>query len=242
MIKTTTLALLSLRICRSNRRASAMALLSQAVVKVRLQAERVHNLCKQWQPRLPGLLVSFRAALGPLMIILNILSQKGCIAAVCVGLALLSDVFDGVLARRWHLDTVTLRRWDTRADTFFYACVLAVICLRYPEALERRWVLIAGLITAEVIQHVFAAVKYGRHASYHSWISKIWGLLMASAMMALLAWGIDNWFLDLTIAWGILCNVQGLAMSLLLPTWHNDVPTLFHAFRLRAAETKSGFC
>lgn len=242
MIKTTTLALLTLRICRSNRRASAVALLSQAVVKVRLQAERVHSRCRSWQHLVPGLLVSFRAALGPVMIILNVLSQKGCIAAVCIGLALLSDVFDGMLARRWQLDTVTLRRRDTRADTLFYACVLAVIWFRYPESLERRWVLIAGLITAEVIQHTFAAVKYGRHASYHSWISRIWGLMMASAMIALLGWGIDNWFLDLTIAWGILCNVQGLAMSLLLPTWHNDVPTLFHAFRLRAAEMKSGFC
>lgn len=236
MIKTTTLALLTLRICRSNRRASAIGLLSQAVLKVRLQAERAHELCKRWQPRLPGLLVSFRAALGPVMIMLNFLSQKGSIAAVCIGLALLSDVFDGVLARRWHLDTVTLRRRDTRADTLFYACVLAVIWLQHPEALQRRWLLIAGLITAEVIQHVFALVKYGRHASYHSWISRIWGLLMASAMIGLLGWGMDNWFLDLTIAWGILCNLQGLAMSLLLPRWHNDVPTLFHACRLSAAE------
>jgi hypothetical protein len=84
-----------------------------------------------------------------------------------------------------------------------------------------------------VVQHVFAAVKYGRHASYHSIISKIWGLMMAGSMIALLGFGVSNWFMDLTIVWGICCNVQGLVMNMLLPTWHRDVPTLFHAIRLR---------
>lgn len=230
MIKTTTMALLALRICRSNRRASAVALISGVAVKVHLLAERAYSKSK---PFIPALLISFRTVLGPVMIVLNLLSQRGVIMTACIGLALLSDVFDGWLARRWRLDTVTLRRWDTRADTFFYTCVLAVIWMRHPAALQTRWVLIAGLITAEVVQHVFAAAKYGRHASYHSWISRIWGLMMATAMIALLGWGINNWFLDVTIAWGILCNAQGLAMSLMLPEWTNDVPTLFHAFKLR---------
>lgn len=233
MIKTTTLALLTLRICRSNRRASALALVSEVAVKTRLLARRGYDRAKPW---LPVLLISLRTALGPMIILLAFVSPKGSLLVGCVGLALLSDVFDGMLARRWHLDTVTLRRWDTRADTFFYACVLGVIWMRYPQALQRRWVLISGLLTAEVIQHVFAAVKYGHHASYHSWLSRIWGLMMAGSVIALLGWQIDNWFLDLTISWGVLCNLQGLAMSLLLPTWHNDVPTLFHACKLRATE------
>ncbi len=239
MIKTTTLALLILRICRSNRRASAFVLLSQVAVEARLRAWRTYDRAKLW---LPALLISFRTALGPAMIVLNSLSQRGVVMTACVGLALLSDVFDGMLARRWHLDTVTLRRWDTRADTFFYACVLAVIWMRHPQALQQRWVLIAGLLTAEVIQHVFAEVKYGHHASYHSWLSRIWGLMMAGSVIALLGWGIDNWFLNLTIFWGILCNVQGLIMSLLLPEWTNDVPTLFHAIRLRRESVIGSKC
>jgi phosphatidylglycerophosphate synthase len=239
VIKTTTLALLTLRICRSNRRASAFALVSQVAGKARLLARRVYDRAKPW---LPALLISFRAALGPGIIFLGRLTQSGSLLAACIGLALTSDVFDGVLARRWRLDTVALRRWDTRADTFFYACVLAVICLRHPEALARRPVLIAGLLTAEVIQHVFAAAKYGHHASYHSWLSRVWGLMMAAAMIALLGWDIDNWFLDLTISWGILCNAQGLVMSLLLPEWTNDVPTLFHALKLRREYLSGSHC
>jgi phosphatidylglycerophosphate synthase len=230
MITTATLMVLAWRLLRSPRRAAAAAAFSRWLVEARLLAKRVHQRGKL---QLPALLVSFRAALGPGIICASQLSRNGLLLAACVGLALLSDVFDGVLARRWQLDTAALRRWDTRADTLFYACVLVVVLLRCPAAFEHRWPLITALIAAEIAQHLVAIVKYRRHASYHSILSKLWGLLLAAAMIALLGWGVGNWFLDLAIAWGILCNMQGLAMTLLLPAWRRDVPTLFHAWRLR---------
>jgi phosphatidylglycerophosphate synthase len=230
MIKTTALIVLVVRYLRSNRRAAIASAFSQMLVQGGSLARRVGG---DFRLRTPGLLVAFRAALGPFIILVSLVSNSGMPLAVCIAMALLSDVLDGVLARRWNLETEALRRWDTRADTFFYTCVFIVILLRCPAALERRWALIAGLITAEVLQHVFAAIKYGRHASYHSMLSKIWGLMMAAAMIVLLGFGVNNWFLDLVLGWGILCNLQGLAMTLLLPTWQHDVLTLFHAMRLR---------
>src|SRR5262249_24895560 len=120
------------------------------------------------------------------------------------------------------------------------ACVLVVALLRYPAAIERRWLLIAGLLTAEVATHVLAAAKFGRHASYHSVLSKIWGLLLASSMIALLGFGMDkdDWLLDLSIVWGILSIAQGRTTAPSLPVWQRDVPTLFHAVRLRRQLTR----
>ena len=237
VIKTATLVALGWRFLRSNRRAAVAVFVSQGAGWGRLQAKRVHS---RWRLGLPAMFVSFRAALGPGIIVVSLVWPSGWALTACIGLALLSDVLDGVLARRWHIDTENLRRWDTRADTLFYACVLVVAFLRYPAAIERRWLLIAGLLTAEVATHVLAIVKFGRHASYHSVLSKIWGLLLASSMIALLGFGRDkdNWLLDFSIVWGILCNLQGLAMTLLLPVWQRDVPTLFHAVRLRRQLTR----
>jgi len=183
-------------------------------------------------------MVSFRAALGPVVILTSLSKNPhaGAFLAALIVLALLSDVYDGLLARLWEVDTESLRRWDTRADTFFYLCVLIAALLRHPAAILGRCLLLAALLAAEAAQHLFAFFKYGRHASYHSVISKIWGLLMAAAMICLLGFDLDGWFMDFAIAWGILRNLQGLAMSLLLPSWHRDVPSLFHAFRLRSNE------
>ena len=230
MITTATLLILGWRFLRSTRRAELTVRLSQGLVKARLLAKRVHW---RWRHPLPALLVSFRAALGPGIILAAWLSRRDWLLVACIALALLSDIFDGMLARRWGIDTEALRRWDTRADTFFYACVLVVILIRHPQALERRWLLLAALVAVEVGQQLFAVIRYGRHASYHSILSKIWGLLLAAATIALLGWGLDNWLLDLALAWGILCNLQGLAMTMLLPVWRRDVPTLWHAWQLR---------
>jgi len=234
VIKTSTVTFLVLRYLSSNRRSAIAVAMSQVLVHSRLLARRVH--C-DWKHRLPAILVSFRAALGLGLVAFNFAIHNNLIFAGAIAAAMLSDVYDGVLARRWQVDTEDLRRWDTRADTLFYLCVFIVAVMRYPAAFQDRWLIIAALITAEVIQHVFAALKYGRHASYHSIMSKIWGLMMAAAMIALLGFGVNNWWMDMTIIWGICCNVQGLLMTLLLPTLHRDVPTLFHAWRLHVAKS-----
>jgi phosphatidylglycerophosphate synthase len=80
-----------------------------------------------WKLRLPAALVSFRAALGPGIVLISQRWRNGIPLAVCIVMALVSDSYDGVLARRWPIDTENLRRWDTRAGTLFYACVLIVV-------------------------------------------------------------------------------------------------------------------
>lgn len=186
-----------------------------------------------WQKYVPWALITLRAALAPGIILISQLSSSEMLLAAIVVLALVSDVYDGLLARRWHVDTPRLRRCDTGADTLFYLAVIVVLAMRYPAIASRMSFLFAALIAVEIGQHAFALFKFRRNASYHSILAKTWGLLLASAVIGLFAFGINNWYLHFAVAWGILCNVEGFIMSLLLPTWQRDVPTLVHAWRLR---------
>jgi phosphatidylglycerophosphate synthase len=230
--KAVTLVVLGYTYLWTGVRAAVTAVVLSGFGWARPLAKRVH---KRWKPEIPALLVSFRAALGPGLIVWAWLRGAGLLLAAGIALGLLSDIFDGVLARRWRVDTERLRRWDTRADIFFYLCILVAVLMLFPAAIYRRWLLLAAVLTAEVIQQVFAALKYGRQASYHSILAKIWGLLLAAAAISLLGFGMDkdNWLLDMSLAWGILANAQSLIMTLLLPGWHRDVPSIFHALRLR---------
>lgn len=177
-------------------------------------------------------MVISRAALGPIIILLSRYARHGFLLAACVLTALILDIFDGILARRWNVATSLLRRCDTLADTIFYAAVILVVWLRYPATAYRIWPLLVVLIVLELVQHMFSLLKFGRLASYHSRLSKIWGLLLATALIALLAFGWDK-LLDIAVAWGILCNLEGFAMSFVLPAWHHDVPTLGYAIWMR---------
>lgn len=185
-----------------------------------------------WKHKLPWIMIVTRAALGPTILLISWTRPSSPVLAACIVIALLSDIFDGILARLWNVATPRLRRCDTRADTTFYGCVFLVVLIHYPATVRRIGLLLVVLVVLEVIQHMFSLLKFGRLASYHSRLSKIWGLLLAGALIALLGFGWDK-LIDISIGWGILCNLEGFAMSFVLPAWQHDIPTLGYAVWLR---------
>jgi CDP-diacylglycerol--glycerol-3-phosphate 3-phosphatidyltransferase len=145
----------------------------------------------------------------------------------------LSDIYDGVLARRWGTATAALRIADSAADTVFYVGVLVAVVERHWPVIHARLWLLVVLLGLEAIRVVFDWVKFGRMASYHSYASKAWSALLALATVALLCFNRGFWLTTVAIAWGILCDLEGLAMSAVLPRWTHDVKNLRRALRIR---------
>src|SRR4029077_1956514 len=50
----------------------------------------------------------------------------------------------------------------------------------------------------------------------------------------------SNVLVPVALVLGILCNVEGLAMSAMMPVWQKDVKTLAEAWRIRREVTKAG--
>jgi len=183
-------------------------------------------------------MTALRAVLGPVLIAGEKSGWSGPTLAWLVVTALISDIFDGVLARRWHCDTAAVRLFDTLADTMFYLCVGIALWIGppgQPQLLRSNMVLLAATLIAEAMNFGLAFLKFGKPASYHSYLAKTWGLVMATAVVAVLASRHAGPLFPLALALGIACNLEGLAMSLVLPVWHKDVKTLLAAVRLRAA-------
>ena len=146
---------------------------------------------------------------------------------------LVDDIYDGILSRRWGTDTNALRIADSAADTVFYLCILAAIIDLDWLVLRDRMVLVAALLGLEVTRWVFDWIKFRRMASYHSYTSKLWSILLAIAVVALLCFHRAFWLVTLALSWGIWCDLEGLAMSILLPVWTRDVKNLAVAWSLR---------
>jgi CDP-diacylglycerol--glycerol-3-phosphate 3-phosphatidyltransferase len=72
--------------------------------------------------QIPWMMAAGRAALGPVLIAGEACGWNGLALASMVLTALQSDIFDGVLARRWGCDTGGVRLFDSMADTVFYLC------------------------------------------------------------------------------------------------------------------------
>ncbi len=154
----------------------------------------------------------------------------------CLITAFLSGVFDGILARRLNVATPNLRRLDSVADTIFYLSAILAAWRLYPGAITERLAPLLALCGLELVRYLFDLAKFGREASYHMWSSKLWGVALFVGFFALLALGISGLPVSVAIYVGIVADLEGLAISIVLRQWETDVPTILHAFRLRSVE------
>lgn len=149
--------------------------------------------------------------------------------ALCLWLAFLSDIFDGMAARRLGVATAGLRRLDSIADSLFYIGALAAVWHLHASALTSRLAGIGLLAGLELARYAYDFAKFRREASYHMWSSKLWGIALFLGFMSLLAWERDGWMVSAAVWLGVWADLEGLAISMTLPRWRHDVPTLWHA-------------
>jgi phosphatidylglycerophosphate synthase len=184
---------------------------------------------------IPWGLIGLRVLGGPLIVLGAWRGWAGGWLGAMVAAALLSDIYDGILARRWGGETAGLRMSDSVADTIFYLGVVGALWIREPEVLRGNWPWWVGLFVIEGVRYGFDFWKFGKAASYHSYMAKAWGLLIAVAVVGVLSFGGLRWLIRVALVFGIVVNAEGLAMSVMLPRWKNDVKTLGRAWEFRKA-------
>ncbi|CBN54596.1 MULTISPECIES: CDP-alcohol phosphatidyltransferase family protein [Kamptonema] len=182
---------------------------------------------------IPLALVIFRAAIAPFLLWDAIDGKTSIWFIIGYVAGFLSDIFDGVIARRIGASDAQLRQADSWADVCFYLCVFASAWLTHRQILIAfQWPLLAVVFT-QLLWWAVNLLKYGKPASYHTYSAKIWGITLFVATIAIFGFdyaGIPLW---LTIISALIHTVEEIAMTLLLPEWKHDVLSIFHALRLR---------
>jgi len=178
-------------------------------------------------------LTTLRLLLAPVLVWLVYANAPGLAFSAVILTAFVSDYFDGVVARRLGVATAELRHFDSRADLVFYATAAWAVWRLHPDVV--RSIAIPGsiVIGLDVVRHVFDFMKFGKDAAYHAWSSKVWGVSLALSLVLLIGFGIVQPFVAITVVLGLIAQVEGLLISVVLPVWTHDVPTLAHALGVR---------
>ncbi|MEO5567579.1 MAG: CDP-alcohol phosphatidyltransferase family protein [Gemmatimonadaceae bacterium] len=159
---------------------------------------------------------------------------SGRLVAIILVLGFLSDIYDGVVARHFHVATPGLRRLDSAVDTVFYLAATACVWRLHPDAIvSHRW-LIGVVIGTLLINHAFEYWKFGREASYHAWSAKAWGAALFLSLVVLFIVG-DDRFLTVALFLGVVSHVENFLITLMLPVWDHDVRSVFVAAEKRKA-------
>lgn len=173
-----------------------------------------------------------RLALAPVFVVIALAGRVGALPTTLLVVGFVSDVFDGVVARRFGVATAFLRRLDSSVDTAFYLAVAYAAWRIAPEPLRRnRWG-VALVLGSMLLNYAVEWLRFRREASYHARSARLFGLVLFVALAWLLATG-SGALIPAAVGFGLLSHAENLAITLVLPRWHHDVPSVFHALRLR---------
>ncbi|HEY9654504.1 MAG TPA: CDP-alcohol phosphatidyltransferase family protein [Crinalium sp.] len=181
---------------------------------------------------LPSFLVGLRFAIAPLLVwdALDRSITAWFIAGYII--AVLSDIFDGIIARRLGVSTVQLRQADSWADMALYLCVALSAWLVYPAVIADFAIPLGVAIAAQLALFATSLSKFGQLPSFHTFTAKAWGITLLIATIGLFGFGYAP-TLWLAIAFCVLNSVEEIVMTLVLPEWQHDVLSLVHALKLR---------
>ena len=191
---------------------------------------------------MPASLILLRFALGPLLLLDARDGRTGIWFGIGLIAALLSDIYDGIIARKLGVATAKLREADSWVDGWFCCWVAACAWIAHREIIiELTWVLVFWFAT-DSIALIFDWIKFRRFASYHAYSAKLAGLLLFLSTFALFVCGGNLVFLTLAFGVATLSHLERLAISVLLPRWTPDVPSCWHALGRRASIEEEQSC
>jgi len=177
---------------------------------------------------LPKQLIYLRVAISIGLILLSGLNYEFpivLISLICI--AFLSDVFDGIIARKYNCSSEKLRQMDSKADSFFWLSVCIVLIKFYPEFIFQNKFKLFILICTEIGIQVYAYLKHGKSLALHTYGAKLWAVLLFVSVLCVIANYNVQFVFNIAFYWGIISQTEVLAILLSQKKFLVDVKSLF---------------
>lgn len=173
---------------------------------------------------IPNLLSMTRLVLVPVLIGLA-LAVKAQAFLMVLAVSLLSDAFDGYLARKLNQTTELGAKLDSWGDVLTYGAMIVGLYWIWPQVFaEQLWFLVAATLSF-VVPVAHALKKFGEYPSYHTLGAKTAAVLMAPAFysLTLLGWEL---FFQAVIIFHIVVAFEEMAITSTLSRPRTNVSSI----------------
>jgi CDP-diacylglycerol--glycerol-3-phosphate 3-phosphatidyltransferase len=177
--------------------------------------------------RIPFALTTLRLSLGPFNLICALAGAPRLVYLPILIVGTISDIVDGILARRLQVATPFLRRYDSVTDVIYYLFVLAAVWILCRPVVTKTWWAILILLIAEAASVVVCVARFGKYPATHSYLSKFYGLCLLGGLIALLVFNATGCVIVTLMAVGIITNAEIIAMHFVSDAPPVDVPSIF---------------
>lgn len=188
--------------------------------------------------KLPYFLIYCRVLLAIIIALVAIAEPPGFRIWIVVWmvLGLLTDVFDGIIARKLKISTVKLRVLDSNVDQFFWIVTIIAIFYLNPVFLTANYGWILVVVFLEFLAYVLSFLKFKKSIATHSILAKIWSLSILGFLidLCLSEWSFIPFMI--CIALGIVSRIEIMLIILKLKEWATDVPSIFAVAKINRGE------
>ena len=147
--------------------------------------------------------------------------------------AIISDILDGIIARKLNISTQRLRRLDSSIDQLFWICTLIGAFIICKDFFKANYVKLFIIIFIEGLTYLISYLKFRKEVATHAILSKVWALTILATLIQIVLTCNSILLFNICIYFGVITRLEIIAILLIIKDWTIDVPTFYHAILLR---------
>jgi cardiolipin synthase len=189
----------------------------------------------QQRMNIPIALITFRFLLAPVILGLALIGGEQCkpIILVLMYLGLISDILDGIIARKQNLSSAKMRRLDSQTDMVFWVSIGISTWILYPELISEHSGVIWAILIMELACYGISLLRFKKETCTHAFLSKLWGLSLLVAFTSLIGFNHAGVPFAIAVILGLISHIDRILITLILPKWAHDIPSAYHAYLMR---------
>lgn len=189
--------------------------------------------------KLPYLLILLRflSAIAILYLGYFVEEKSRMVILVLMYFGLLTDIFDGIIARKVGVSSEKLRRLDSQTDLIFWLSIGFASYFINPDIIKEHRKSISLIFIMEALCYIISLIKFGKETCTHAFLSKMWGLSLLFAFTAIIGFQQAGIAFYVCIILGFVSHLDVILIVLILPKWQHDVPSCYHAWRIRQGKS-----
>jgi len=183
---------------------------------------------------IPFLLIYSRILIGIIIGILALykIENYSIWIVILMILGLITDIFDGIIARKLNVSTEKLRIWDSNVDQFFWLIVIGSIFYLNIEFIKEHINWIAIIVSLEILCYIISYFKFKKSIATHSILAKLWTLTLLGFLIDLVLNGTSYLPFNICVVLGIVSRFEIILIILKLNKWTTDIPSVLSVSKI----------
>lgn len=181
---------------------------------------------------IPNILSLFRIIAAPFLL-LSGWFEIPILFFILFGMMLLSDALDGIIARVFDQTSELGSRLDSYGDILTYLSTPMAVWWLWPNIVKEELYYIIAAIVIYILPAIFSLLKFGKLASYHTWITKVSAVLMSAGVVVLLVFD-NNLLFHSAIYFLVIGMVENIAITLIIAKQKSNIYSIWHALNERS--------